>query len=52
MSSDTSVKDKNKILNDILDQVLTIVESNGDSVIDSFGIILDSYGNYQFSETK
>ncbi len=50
--SDTSVKDKNKILNDILDQVLTIVESNGDSVIDSFGIILDSYGNYQFSETN
>lgn len=50
--SDTGTKEKNKILNNILDQVLTIVESNGDSVIDSFGIILDSYGNYQFTETN
>ena len=50
--SDTGTKEKNKILNDILDQVLTIVESHGDSVIDSFGIILDSYGNYQFAETN
>ena len=50
--SDTGTKEKNKILNNILDQVLTIVESHGDSVIDSFGIILDSYGNYQFAETN
>lgn len=50
--TDTKESEKNKILNNILDQVLTIVESNGDSVIDSFGIILDSYGNYQFAETN
>ena len=50
--ADTGEKEKNKILNNILDKVLTIVESNGDSVIDSFGIILDAYGNYQFTETN
>jgi hypothetical protein len=34
--------EKNAALNKILDQVLSIVESNGDSVVSSFGIILDS----------
>lgn len=48
----TSSDDKNKILNNILDKVLRIVEANGDSVIDSFGIILDSAGEYQFAETN
>src|SRR5699024_5509157 len=48
----TSSDDKNKILNNILDKVLRIVETNGDSVIDSFGIILDSAGEYQFAETN
>ena len=43
---------KNKILNDTLDSVLSIVEENGDSVIDNFGIILDSSGSYQFAETN
>ena len=33
--------EKNAALNKILDQVLSIVESNGDSVVSSFGIILD-----------
>ena len=50
--SDKSAKERNRILNGILDQVLTIVESHGDSVIDSFGIILDSTGSYQFAETN
>lgn len=50
--TDTKAEDKNKILNDTLDKVLSIVEANGDSVIDSFGIILDSSGNYQFAETN
>lgn len=50
--TDTDADDKNKILNEILDKVLTIVEANGDSVIDSFGIILDSAGEYQFAETN
>ena len=50
--TDTNAEEKNEILNGILDKVLTIVESNGDSVIDSFGIILDSAGEYQFAETN
>lgn len=48
----TDDDEKNEILNRILDRVLQIVEANGDSVIDSFGIILDSSGNYQFAETN
>ena len=50
--TDTGAKEKNEILNTVLDKVLTIVEKNGDSVIDSFGIILDSAGEYQFAETN
>ena len=50
--TDTGTDEKNEILNTILDKVLTIVEANGDSVIDSFGIILDSAGEYQFAETN
>ena len=50
--TDTSSDKKNEISNAVLDKVLTIVEKNGDSVIDSFGIILDSSGEYQFAETN
>lgn len=50
--TDTGAEEKNEILNTILDKVLTIVEKNGDAVIDSFGIILDSAGEYQFAETN
>lgn len=52
ISTDTSTEKKNEILNDVLDRVLEIVEKNGDSVVDSFGIILDSSGDYQFAETN
>ena len=52
LSTDLDESERNRILNGILDSVLTIVEKNGDSVIDSFGIILDSAGNYQFAETN
>src|SRR5699024_11087929 len=45
LSTDLSTSEKNEALNKILDRVLEIVESHGDSVIDSFGIILDSAGN-------
>ena len=44
--------EKNKQLNAVLDKVLSIVESHGDSVIDSFGIILDSAGTYQFTQSS
>ncbi len=50
--TDTGTDEKNEILNEILDRVLRIVENNGDSVIDSFGIILDSSGEYRFAETN
>lgn len=50
--SGTDSEEKNEIINTVLDKVLSIVEKNGDSVIDSFGIILDSSGHYQFAETN
>lgn len=50
---DTITGDKrNETLNTILDHVIEIVESHGDSVISSFGIVLDSAGNYQYSQTN
>lgn len=52
LSTDMGDDERNETINGILDQVLTIVEKNGDSVIDSFGIILDSSGTYQFAETN
>lgn len=45
-----SGKDKNELLNAVLDKVLSIVESHGDSVISSFGITLNSSGEYQFTQ--
>lgn len=51
-TSEQSSTERNEIINSILEQVLDIVQENGDSVIQSFGIILDSSGNYQFSQTS
>lgn len=50
--SDLSVFERNEEINGILEQVLEIVEKNGDSVIDTFGISLDPEGNYQFDQTS
>lgn len=47
-----SDSNRNATLNAILEKVIEIVESHGDSVISSFGIVLDSAGNYQFSQTN
>lgn len=47
-----SDSNRNDTLNGILDNVINIVESHGDSVISSFGIVLDSAGNFQFSQTN
>ena len=41
--------DRNEKLNDILDTVLNMVESNGDSVVSNFGIVLNSSNEYEFS---
>lgn len=45
-------QDRNKKINKIMEQIIEIVESHGDSVINSFGIVLDSAGNYQFTQTN
>lgn len=44
--------EKNAELNRVLDKVLSIVESNGDSVINNFGISLSSSGEYQFTQSS
>ena len=51
-SSGDSVSERNEMINEILDRVIQIVEDNGDSVIDTFGIGLDESGNYQFTQTS
>ena len=38
---------KNKLINETLNQVIDMVESNGDTVVNDFGIVLDG-DNYQF----
>ena len=45
-------KDRNENMNRILEDVIEIVESHGDSIISDFGVVLDSAGNYQFSQTN
>ena len=40
--------EKNKIINETIDTVISMVEGNGDSVVSDFGITLDESGNYQF----
>lgn len=52
MPADTDTDEYNKILNRTLNRVLELVEKNGDSVIDSFGIILNSAGEYEYAETN
>ena len=43
-----SIAQQNKVLNKTISTVIEMVESNGDTVINNFGIILDSNNNYQF----
>ena len=50
-----NLKQKNKEINKVITTVIDMVESNGDAVINDFGIILDSEDNYVFiaeSETQ
>ena len=47
--SSMTLKEKNKIVNETVEEVIDIVESNGDTVISDFGIILNSSGNYEFA---
>ena len=41
-----SIAQQNKVLNKTISSVIKMVESNGDTVINNFGIILDSNNNY------
>lgn len=43
-----SKKEKNKDLNTTITKVINIIEKNGDSVINDFGIVLDSNDQYTF----
>ena len=45
-------QDRNEKINQIMELIIDIVESHGDSIINSFGIVLDSAGNYQFTQTN
>lgn len=47
--SSMTLKEKNKIINETVEEVIDIVESNGDTVISDFGIILNTSGNYEFA---
>lgn len=40
--------EKNKVINDTINRVIDMIESNGDVIDNDFGIILDSDGEYQF----
>ena len=48
----TQDQTRNEILNDIIYDVIHIVESNGDTVVSDFGILLDSTGNFAFAMTN
>lgn len=41
-------QEKNTIVNDTINQIIDIVEKNGDSVINDFGIVIDANDNYTF----
>ncbi len=43
-----STEEKNQVLNEVVSTVIEMVESNGDTVISDFGIILDNNNNYMF----
>ncbi|EOS79803.1 hypothetical protein C817_02351 [Dorea sp. 5-2] len=43
-----SISHKNKELNRVVSSVIRMVEANGDTVINNFGIILDNNNNYMY----
>lgn len=44
-----TLKEKNAIINDTIAKVIEIVESNGDSIISNFKIVLNDSGEYEYS---
>ena len=47
--SNSTTAEKNEIINETVLKVIDIVESNGDSIINDFKIILDDNGEYQYT---
>ena len=41
-------KQKNKLINKTINSVIDMVEKNGDSIVNDFGIILNSNNEYEF----
>ncbi len=39
---------KNTLINETINTVIEMIEKNGDSIVNDFGIVLDNNGNYQF----
>lgn len=39
---------KNTLINATINTVIEMIEKNGDSIVNDFGIVLDNNGNYQF----
>lgn len=48
----SSTSQKNEVLNDVIARIIAMVESNGDEVISSFKIVLNSKGEYEFVNTE
>lgn len=44
--------EKNAAINEVIRKVIEIVESNGDAMINSFGIVLDDYNEYTFVSSE
>lgn len=40
--------EKNQLINETIKSVIDIVEKNGDTIVNDFGIVLDDNGNYSF----
>ena len=47
--SNSTTAEKNQIINETVLKVIDIVESNGDSIINNFKIVLNDNGEYQYT---
>lgn len=45
----SDLKEKNQIINETIDRVIEIVESNGDSIISNFKIVLNDNDEYEYT---
>ena len=43
-----NTEQKNRLINETINRVIDMVESNGDTIVNDFGIVLDSNESYQF----